>query len=793
MFKHNLMVSWRNQLRNGGYASLNIIGLTIGLMVSLLIGLWVHDEVSYNSYHTNKEHIARLQQVRLVGDGKEVWWSTMIGTADAVREKYGADFDKIGMASFFRSRIISHEDKKFSERGIYMQQEVFEMFTIKITSGSRASISQPQSILISESMARKFFGDENPLNKTITISGEHPAQVSGVFADFPRNDYLGEITWIGSWEFFLNVNPWMTQLSNPWGYSGFQTFVQRHKNGDFDVLEEKIKNILIENVRHDKHALVKKPTPLFHPMTDWHLRSNFDNGVKTGGRILYVRMFATIGIFVLILACINFINLTTAYAERRTKEVGIRKSLGSLRPQLVKQFLIESLLVVSLASTLALGCAQLALPQFNEIADKQISIPWSLVQFWTTVIATNVFIGLLAGFYPAIVLSAKKPAFAIKSSSGIKYNSLPRKVLVVVQFVVSITLVIGTVLIYQQIQYAQSRPLGYEQENLLMLERRTGDMSLDILENELGSRGNIESMARSDSPVTGVWNNAGGFDWPGKDPDLGVSIANYSVSHDFGKTINWNIKSGRDFSRDFPTDTAAFIANEEAVKLMGFSDPIGTVIHWNGSPMQIIGVVENMLVESPYHTPRPHLYYLRPGRGSIYLLKLMAGADIPQVLNDIEKVAKQHYPDVVYTATMVTDSYGQKFSGERRVGKLTSVFAFLAIVISCLGLLGLASFMAERRTKEIGIRKVLGASVTTLWTLLCRDYVLLAGISGIVAAPLAYYFISTWLQNFEYRIQVSGWLFISALCGAIIISLLTVSYQAIKAALANPTDSLRNE
>jgi len=507
-------------------------------------------------------------------------------------------------------------------------------------------------------------------------------------------------------------------------------------------------------------------------------------------------MFGIIGVFVLLLACINFMNLSTARSEKRAKEVGIRKTVGSLRKQIIFQFFSESLLTVAFAFALSLLLVLLVLPAFNKIADKQLTILWGNPFFWLLSIAFIVFTALVAGSYPALYLSSFKPVKVLKGTfKAGRYAAIPRKVLVVLQFTVSVTLIVGTIIVYRQIQFAKDRPVGYSREGLINIYNMNTSIHdhFEAVKEELKQTGAIASMAEAGSPTTGIWGSSSGVSWKGKDPNLSVDFGVVSASYDYGKTIGWKMKEGRDFSKDFATDSSALILNEAAVQFMGLKNPVGETITWWGKNYTVVGVINNMVMESPYDEPRPIIYSLSNEAGNVTLIKINPAVSVKSALNKIEPVFKKFNPDQSFEYYFVDDDYANKFSNEQRVGKLASFFAMLAIVISCMGLFGLTSFVAEQRRKEIGVRKVLGASVLNVWNLLSKDFIMLVIISFIIAVPLSYYFMHNWLQNYSYRTQLSWWIFAAAGFGALLIALLTVSFQAIKAALANPVKSLRTE
>jgi ABC-type antimicrobial peptide transport system permease subunit len=499
----------------------------------------------------------------------------------------------------------------------------------------------------------------------------------------------------------------------------------------------------------------------------------------------------------LLLACINFMNLSTARSQKRAKEVGIRKTIGSHRSQLIWQFFSESLLMVMLALMVALLLVVLLLPLFNEVANKQMFILWASPVFWAICIGFSLITGLIAGSYPAFYLSAFRPVKVLKGTFRVgRYAAIPRKVLVVLQFTVSVILIIVTVIVFRQIQFAQNRPIGYDRNGLVTLPMYTPAIHerFDVVRNELLQTGAVENMAECWSPITSVWNTNSGFNWEGKDPGMALDFPSEDVSYDYGKTVGWQFVAGRDFSRSFVTDSTAFVINEAAVKFTGLKDPVGKIITWDNEPYHIIGVVKDVIAESPYAPVRPAVYHmLRGGAGTRLIVKINPKVSTQQALAKIEAVFKRHNPTHPFDYQFVDQDYANKFGDEQRFGKLASIFSILAILISCLGLFGMASFMAEQRTKEIGVRKVLGATLFSLWGLLSTDFVRLVIIALAIACPVAYYAMTGWLQQYAYRTTIPWWIFPAAAMGTLFITFLTVSYQALKAALMNPIKSLRTE
>ena len=531
-------------------------------------------------------------------------------------------------------------------------------------------------------------------------------------------------------------------------------------------------------------------------MSKWHLYNEFKNGVNVGGRIQFVWLFGIIGIFVLLLACINFMNLSTARSERRAKEVGIRKAIGSMRSQLISQFYSESVLVAVLAFVGALVLVVLALPFFNDIADKKMILPWTNPFFWTLGIAFSLITGILAGTYPALYLSSFNPVSVLKGTfKAGRLASIPRKTLVVVQFAVSIVLAIGTIVVFRQIQFAKDRPIGYDRSQLISIRQLAPGIHehFDVVKSTLIKEGAVTQMAESASPLTDNWSSNGGIVWRGKDPNQAVDFPNTAVTYDYGKTVGWQFLAGRDFSRDFASDSSAFIINETAAKFMGLMNPVGEIIRWDDRPMPIIGVIKDVIAESPYEPVRPTLYHMDANSNTFDFFKLSPAISTREALAKIEAVYKTYSPLQPFDYIFADEEYGKKFGDEQRTGKLATAFAILAVFISCLGLFAMAAFMAEQRVKEIGVRKVLGASVFNLWGLLSKEFVTLVILSLLIATPVAWYAMNHWLQNYAYHATLPWWIFVATAAGALIITLATISLQTIRAALANPVDSLRSE
>jgi putative ABC transport system permease protein len=652
--------------------------------------------------------------------------------------------------------------------------------------------------MISASLAKTLFGDADPINKTLKIDNQWVVKVTGVYEDMPNNTEFREVTFFAPWDLYMTTMPWLKNAATRWGNNSWQIFAQMAPNADIDKVSAKIKNVKLINIaaQGDKLGADFKPAVFLHPMYKWHLYSEFKNGVNTGGAIQFVWMFAIIGVFVLLLACINFMNLSTARSEKRAKEVGIRKAIGSQRIQLIGQFFMESLLIVAFAFVFSIVLVLLTLPWFNGVADKKMAVLWGNPWFWMLSLVFSLIAGLVAGSYPALYLSSFKPIKVLKGTfKAGRLAAIPRKVLVVLQFSVSVTLIIGTLIVFKQIQYAKNRPIGYSREGLVYLVQKTNDIHnhYAAFKDELIKSGAVVETAESGSPVTGVWSNNSGFDWRGKPAGMLDDFATVGLSPDFGKTVGWQFKDGRDFSVAFKTDSNAIVINEAAAKFMNFKKPVGEIVTTDGKPYHVIGVIKDMLMSSPYEPVKQTFFFLDKDPQGVVNIRINPRMSTHEALDKIAVIYQKYAPAAPFDYKFADEEYAKKFDGETRIGKLAGFFTLLAIFISCMGLFGMASFMAEQRTKEIGVRKVLGASVFSLWRLMSKDFVALVIISLGIAIPVAYYFMHGWLQNYQYRADLSWWIFAVTGVGAIIITLVTVSYQSISAALTNPVKSLKTE
>ena len=800
MLLNYFKIAWRNLLRNKLYSFINIGGLALGLAVAMLVGLWIHDELTFDQYHENYEHIAQVMRNQTVNGEVVTAPSGPIPLATELRTTYGSDFKRVVLAWWGSKHSLAYENQVFAKLGKFMSPEAPDMLSLRMLAGSRNGLQDPASILLSESTAKALFGDEEPLGKVLKIDNAMTVSVTGVYEDLPANSTFADVRFIAPWDLIVAATGWVAAAKDSWYSTSFEIYVETVPDADFAAVSRKIKPLLAGK---NQDAPTTNPELFLHPMCRWHLYSEFENGESTGSSVQFLWLFGSIGFFVLLLACINFVNLSTARSFNRAKEVGIRKAVGSKRSQLVGQFLGESLLVAGLAYGLAVLLALIAMPLFNQVSDKSISFPWTDPVFWLASGGFALLTGVLAGSYPALYISSFNAVKVLSGAgfSGRRGRSLlaPRQILVVLQFTVSIVLIIGTVVVFQQIQHAKNRPLGFDRNGLITLITNSSDYAThrETIRQELLATGSVIELAESASPTTEARSRNGGFGWTGKDPDLQTNFATTAVSHEFGRTVGWQFKAGRDFSRQFASDSLGLVINETAARFMGFTDPVGEMVTWKGGgfdlTFRVIGVIEDMVMDSPYEPVDPAVFFIGPRTPKFVTLRLDPRQSAHQSLAAIEGVLKKHLPDSPFDYNFVDEEYDYKFRSEERTGQLTVAFSVLAIFISCLGLFGLATFTAEQRTKEIGVRKVLGASVSGIVALLSKDFLKLVAISILIASPIAWYAMNAWLQDFAYKIDIGWWVFALAGVLAVGIALLTVSFQSVRAALRNPVESLRSE
>ncbi|NSL87848.1 FtsX-like permease family protein [Chitinophaga sp. Mgbs1] len=794
MLRNHTKVAWRNLLNNKTFSLLNIAGLSTGLAVALLIGLWIYDEVTFNKHHANYDRIvAVMQHQTFNGDvGTQTANPYLLG--EEIRNKYGSDFKHVIMTSWPDKHILAQGNHAVSKTGNFFEPDFPEMITLRMLSGTRGGLKDPSSVMLSASTARAMFGDTDPVGQIVKMDGRLDVKVSGVYEDLPHNSSFGDLEFIAPWELYLISQPWIKEMENPWRSNFTQTYAQLADNADLEKVSAKIKDVKLHKVRAEDAAF--KPEVFLFPMSKWHLYSEWKDGINTGGRIQFVWLFGGTGLFVLLLACINFMNLSTARSEKRAREVGIRKAVGSVRSQLISQFLSESVMLACVGFVLALLLVYISLPFFNSLADKRVSIPVRQPLFWLIAFGVTFFTGIIAGSYPAFYLSSFEPIKVLKGTfrAG-RYAAVPRKAMVVLQFTVSVILITGTAVVFKQIQYARNRPTAYNREGLITIPIATPKLydNFEFIRQELTGSGAAQAASVTSAPTTRLSQINNGYTWKNMQPGTQGNFGVLNVSHDFGQTIKWQIIAGRDFSRNFTTDSNAIILNETAVKFMGLKNPVGEIVKKDNQPLTVIGVVKDMVMESPYQPVFRTIFELDSKNVNFINIRLNPAKPVTAALAQAEGIFRKYDPGVPFTYTFADDDYAIKFDTEQRIGKLSSFFSVLAIFISCLGLFGMASFMAEQRTKEIGVRKVLGASIFNLWRLMTKDFALLILIALSIAVPVACYCMNRWLQHYDYRTDISWWILASICGGALGIALLTVSYQSIKAAMMNPVEALKSE
>jgi putative ABC transport system permease protein len=789
MLKNYLAVAWRNLWKNKSFSTINILGLALGIGCSLLIFLWVRDEYHVDAFHKNGNRLYSVYQV-----------ASFDGTVDGGHFTPGVMPDEmkrvlpeVEMASGFAWNTwntLAAGEKKMKLEGNHAGPDFFKMMSYTLLQGNAATaLSSPTSIAISRTMAKNFFGSpKEAMGKTLRFENYRDLQVTAVFEDIEKNS-SHRFKYLMSWDFFLERNEW----AKDWGNNGPFTFLLLRPDADAAKLEARIKKFL------DKY--ITNPSPGFsvtlglQRYNDLYLHSQIKNGRIVGGRIEYVQLFSAVAIFILLIACINFMNLTTARSVKRAKEIGVRKVVGALRITLVRQFIGEALLLTFIASIFAIIFTLLLLPVFNDITGKNIALPLNDIYFWASLLVILLLTGFVSGSYPALLLSSFNPVTVLKGKlklgSGAAWF---RKGLVVFQFVLSIVLITGMIIISRQVNYMQDMNLGYNKQNLIMLPI-VGEMrdKYPVFKEEAMRMGGVSGVTKMSNRPMLIQNGTGGVNWPGKDPKVTIMFTQASVGYDFIKNLQLTLLKGRDFSKDYGMDSSSFIINETALKKIGYADPIGQPITFWGRKGKIVGLIKDFHFNS-LHTPiEPLILRLEENRDNGYMIIRAEAGKTKPVLANLETLWSKLNPEFPFAHQFVDEEYAYLYEKEKMIQQLSNYFAFLGIFISCLGLLGLVMFTAGQRAKEISIRKVLGASTRSLFALLSKDFIWLVGIAMVIATPLAWWAMNGWLQNFVYRIPIHWTIFGMAGSAAIIIALGTISFQAIKAAMANPVKSLRSE
>ena len=787
MLRNYLKTALRNLWKNRTYGFLNISGLAIGITCAALIFLWVEDELTYNHYFSNRDNLYIVKD-RQTYDGTTFTFNSTPGPL-----AQGIKTEIPGIKNAARTTrgdqvLFSLDDKTIYEQGMYVDPSFLTMFQLQFIKGSATNaFNQLHSLVLSETMAKNFFNTTDIIGKTLKVNNEQDYVISGVIKDLPKNVSF-KFDWLAPFKIHEDRNTWLHQ----WGSNGIMTYVETDPKVNVDAINKKLDGY-IQTKASDAVAKIS-----IYPMNRWRMYDKYVNGKEVPGRIKYVKLFSLIAWIILIIACINFMNLATARSEQRAREVGVRKVLGAEKRRLVLQFIGESIVMAFISALLAIAFIYCLIGSFNGLVEKDLSVnilkPIHLLMLFTI----TILCGLIAGSYPAFYLSSFNPIGILK---GLKIKTsvsavLIRKGLVIVQFSISVILIISTIIIYKQINHIRDRDLGYSKQDLLYLSL-LGDMKkhFGVIKNDLMQTGVIQSAAMSNNTVLQLGSNTSGFNWEGKDPSKQVLITVEGVTPEYISTVGMKLKEGRDFYSNAKADSNNIIINDAMEKIIGNKNIVGSVITSDGgsSKYTVVGVINDFVYNNMYSTAAPLILFSDTSNVNFLTIRLKPDANLASTLPLLEKTIKKVNPGYPVEYKFVDEEFNQLFKTENLIGKLATVFATLAIIISCLGLFGLAAFTAARRTKEIGIRKVLGATVSNLATLLSKDFLFLVGISCIIAFPIAWWMMHNWLQDYEYRINISVWIFIAAAMIAILIALTTVSFQAVRAALSNPVKSLRTE
>jgi ABC-type antimicrobial peptide transport system permease subunit len=790
MFKNYFKTAFRNLRKNKTYSFLNIFGLAIGITAAALIFLWVEDELAFNHNFAKRDYLYHVMQNEKSDAGINTNGSTPGPLAAALK----ADVPGIvnsGRLSWAMDELAVVGDKTIKENGMYADPSVLSMYTLPFMYGNLSSaLNNPNNVVISESMSKKFFGNGNPVGKIIKMNAKAAYSVdglytvTGVFKDLPANCYY-HFQWLSPYTTWEDANTWL----KPWSNNLTETIVELSPAADPTAIDKKLTNYLSTKIDGATNQC------FLFSMNDWHLRGNFVNGVQDGGSIKYVKLFSTIALIILLIACINFMNLATARSEQRAKEVGVLKVMGAAKKGLIGKFIGESLLMSFLAIVFAVAMLYGVMPFYNDLVQKQLSVDLYDPLHLTFLLGIGIVAGLVAGSYPAFYLSSFSPVKVLK---GIKLKSSAsvvfiRKGLVITQFAASVILIISTIIVYRQVQHIKDRDLGYAKNNLIYMDLQ-GNMKdhFNEIKNSLIATGYVENAATSLHDALHVYSYGDGFSWQDKNPNAKLPIHSNVVSSGYLSTMHMKLIEGRDFYQG-NMDSTNVVINQSMAHLMGKEGKIGSIITAGTYKLTVTGIIKDFIYNDVYGSSAPLVLFNGSYSATVMAVRFKPNVNLSQALEKAGDVMKAENPGFPFEYHFADKDFDAVFSSETLIGKLAGVFAMLAIFISCLGLFGLAAYTAERRTKEIGIRKVLGASVTGLTGLLAKEFLQLVIVSCIIAFPVAWWFMNGWLQGYAYRTTIQWWMFALAGITALFIALLTVSFQAIKAAIANPVDALRSE
>lgn len=792
MLKNYLKTAWRNLVRNKAFSAINIMGLALGMACSLLIILWVQDEKNVDGFHANGKQLYQVYE-RDFFDGKvNAGFPTQGLLATELKRvipeiEYTAGLEYAAQSG--TKNTFEAGDKINKMEGRFAGDDFFKMFSYPLLQGNaNNALNAPGGIAVSRNMAEQFFGSaEKAMGKAIRFENEEELKITAVFENMPVNSSL-RFDFFRTWPDFIKQNDWV----NNWGNTDPDTYIQLRKGADPVKTEAKIKDFIYKY--KEKSKAFRTELALL-PYTEKYLHSNFKNGYLDGGRIEYVRLFSIVAVFILLIACINFMNLATARSVKRSKEIGIRKVAGAIRSSLIKQFIGEAMLVTFFSIIIAVVMAVILIPAFNQLTGKQLSLPVSQPIFWMVLTGMLLVTGVVAGSYPALFLSSLNPIRVLKGSMKFSWGAtFFRKGLVVFQFALSIILIVGMLVTYRQLNYIQNKNLGYDRENLVYIPLE-GELAqkYTLFKDEVKKMPGILAVSKIRASPTAIGNHTGDIRWEGKDPNIVTSFVNTAVGYDFVKTMHLQLAEGRDFSTEFGTDSASFIVNETAIQKIGYKNPLGKPLWWGRHQGTIVGVLKDFHFTSLHQTIEPLIIRLDEARQSGTVLVRAQAGKTKEAMAGLEKVCKSLNPKFPFSYQFSDQEFNKLYNNEQVVSKLSNLFAFLAIFISCLGLFGLATFTAEQRTKEIGVRKVLGASVPNIVSLLSANFLQPIAIAMLIAFPVAWYTMNLWLRDYAYKITIEWWMFAIAGALTVIIALMTVSYQSIRAALSNPVKSLRSE
>jgi putative ABC transport system permease protein len=785
MFRNYIKAAFRNLWKNKGYSFLNIGGLAIGMACAGLIFLWVEDELTFNHYFSNRANLYKTKD-RQTYDGNTFTFDATPGPlAEGIKAEIPG-LKNTARTTWGNGVLFSAKDKPIYEQGLYVDSSFLTMFQLEFVQGNeKTAFAQLHSLVISETMANKFFSSTNVVGKTLKVDNKQDYVVSGVFKDLPKNVSF-YFTWLAPFKIYLDQNNWLKS----WGNNGIVTYVETEPTADVAGINKKLYGY-VQTKQKETSAHMS-----IYPMNRWRMYDNFENGNETPGRIQYVHLFNVIAWIILVVACINFMNLSTARSEQRAKEVGVRKVMGAGKRKLIGQFIGESVFTSLVALLLAVAIIYISLPAFNLLVEKHLSVNIFNPLHFGTLLGIALICGLVAGSYPAFYLSSFNPIYVLK---GIKIRTggsagFVRKSLVVIQFSISVILIISTIVIYLQIFHVKDRDLGYNKNNLIyMFIQGKMKNNYAVIKNDLMSTGLVQNTSLSNNQILQLGSNTGDFSWEGKDPSRQILITVEQVSQEYPATMGLHMKEGREFYSDFKSDSNSVIINESLAALMNKKNIVGSIISGQGQKFTVVGVIKDFIYNDMYAPAAPLMLFADTSNVSVMSVRLKEGASVPTALAKMETIIKNNNPGYPFDYSFVDQEFGKLFKTETLIGQLAEVFSILAIFISCLGLFGLAAYTAEKRSKEIGIRKILGASVQGITGLISKEFLLLVCISCFIAFPIAWWMMHNWLENYKYRIQISWWIFLDAGLLAILIALFTVSFQAIKAAVANPVKSLRSE